>query len=493
VGVLCPLVGLAPAGRVTYKSDAMGSDTCSAYPERLRTYGQVGQGNDQDLVGAGRRLSAALDALVRSSPDPTLLPRFPDWGSDLQGYGVRKAQIDAWVGQVGDAFEEAAGGTFDADTEVFTSSSTIDQLLAQDPRVQDALKLLHQLLGNSVFMSMDGQFVAALVAQLHGMTPEQVQEVFWNLGDDQLKQLGVVLAIPFGTGVTLDERNAFVNVVLSTVDPNTMRRLMANMPDLEPDLRTHYLDHDYKGFNWSWQASAGPLWGPTGLPNPTEDIRQGDDGDCWFLAGLGAVGLSNPDLLRQHIRTNPNGTFTVTFYRDGKPVEITVTDDVPYGTKGTSGVQPYAHPGADGADWAQIYEKAYAEFRGGYDDIDGGFGDTSIADLTGRHATRQDPGDYSLDQIQQRLAQGYAITTGSKSSDAPWWEFWSHPDRMDNDQVVTNHEYYVQSVDTSAHPPIITIVNPWGAGGGAPKYVRLTESEWHRYFSEVSMARVGSP
>jgi Calpain family cysteine protease len=469
-------------------------DTCSAYPERLKTYGHTGQGNDQDLAAMGRRLSGALDALARSHPDPAILPRFADWGGDLQRYALRKAQIDAWVGQVGDAFEKAAGGTFDANTEVFTSASTIDGILAQDPKVKDALRLIQFMLkGNGLLMSMDGQFTGALIRQLQGMMPEQVQEVFWNLSDDDLKRLGAVLSIPFGTGVTLDQRNAFVDVVLSTVDPNTLRRLMANMPSLEPDLRTHYLDHDYKGFNWGWQASQAPLWGPTGLPDPMTDINQGDDGDCWFLAGLGAVGMIDPQLLQQHVRVNPNGTYTVTFYRDGQPIEITVTDDVPNGTKGNAGVQPYAHPGTPPADWAMIYEKAYAEFRGGYSHIDGGWGDTAIADLTGQHATRQSPGDYSLAQIEDRLHQGYAITTGSNSSDAPWWEFWSHPDRIDNNQVVTNHEYFVQQVDTSAHPPTITIVNPWGSNGGAPHRVTLTEDEWHHYFGEVSMAQVGSP
>ncbi|HXM56724.1 MAG TPA: C2 family cysteine protease, partial [Candidatus Dormibacteraeota bacterium] len=398
---------------IAYNSAAMGGDTCSAFPERLKTYGHVGQTNDQDLAGLGRKLSGALAALAGSDTDPGLLPRMADWGGDLQRFATRKAQIDAWVGAVGDAFEKAAGGTFDANTEVFTSASNIDSILAQDPRVAAALQLLKTLLGNRGWVAgMDGQLLQAAIAQLHGMTPEQVQEVFWNLSDDQLKQLGVVMALPFGTGVSLDERNAFIDVVLSTVDPRTMTRLMADMPDLEPDLMTHYLGHDYKGFNWSWQASQWPLWGPTGLPDPVNDINQGDDGDCWFLAGLGAVALTNPALLQQHIRANPNGTYTVTFYKDGKAVEITVTDDLPYGTKGGSSVQPYAHPGSGGADWAQIYEKAYAEFRGGYSQIDGGFGDTSMADLTGQHATRRSPSDLSLADVQQRLQQGYAITTG---------------------------------------------------------------------------------
>lgn len=470
------------------------SDTCSAYPERLRTCSRIGQADARDLQAIGRRLSGALDALAASHPDPAILPRFEDWGGDLQRYALRKGQIDTWVGQVGDAFERAGGGgAFDADTWVVTSASNIDQILGEDPRVEDALRLLDLMFGDGWFMEMEGPGVAALVTMLQGMTPEQVQEVFWNLSDDQLRYLAAILVVPFGPGVSLDDRNAFINVVLSTVDPNTMRRLMANMPDLEPDLRTHYLDHDYKGFDWSWTASTGPLWGPTGLPDPTTDINQGDDGDCWFLAGLGAVALGNPAWIQQHIRANPNGTYTVTFFEDGRPVEITVTDDIPSGTRNGAFAQPYAHPGASGADWAMLYEKAYAEFKGGYSDIDGGFGDISIADLTGQHAERHDPSDFSLADIQQRLSQGYAITTGSNQSDAPGWEFWSHPDRIDNNQVVTSHEYYIQKVDTTANPPTITIVNPWGSSGGAPQYVTLTESEWHRFFDEVSMARVGQP
>jgi Calpain family cysteine protease len=462
-------------------------DVCSAYPERLRRYGQVGGSNDQDLVGVGRRLAIALDALARSNSDPSLLPRLPDLGGDLQRFATRKAQIDTWVGQVGVAFERAAGGSFDDNTSVIASASEIDKRLAEDPKVAQALALAKQLADGDLSW-MDGITMQALLGQLDGMTPEQVQELFWNLSDHQLRTLDAKMQMPFGNGITSDQRLQFINLTLSAVDPTTLRRLMATMPGMEPDLETHYLDESW---TYSWEDSTGPLWGPSGMPDPLHDINQGGDGDCWFLAGLGAVGIADPSLLQQHVRANPNGTFTVTFFRDGQPVEITVTDDLPHGSKSGYESTPYAQAGPGGADWVQIYEKAYAEFRGGYSDIDGGWGDWSLSDLTGGDATRQDPGDMSLDQLSQRLDNGYAVTTGSNESDAAWWDFQNHPDRMDHGQVVPLHEYYVESVNTGADPPTITILNPWGPNASAPQRVTLTEDEWHTYFGEVSMVQVG--
>ncbi|HEY4026945.1 MAG TPA: C2 family cysteine protease [Candidatus Dormibacteraeota bacterium] len=466
----------------------MGNDSSSAYPERLKTYGQAGQRNDSDFVAAGRKLSMALAALSGSHPDPAVLPGFEDWGQDLVAYGQRKVQIDAWVESVGRAFEKAGGVTDPrGDPLVTVSTSQLDGILAaQDPAVQKALAYAHLLLPGPFGLDPE-QFNGMLRA----MTPEQLQELFWAMGSDDLRKLGLV----FGNRSILSSdhglRDAFENVVLASVDPETLARLMASMPMLQPDLQTKYLGHDYKGFQWSWQGTSGPLFGPDGV-NPLTDINQGDDGDCWFLAGMGAIALANPSLIQQNIRPNANGTYTVTFYQDGRPVPITVTGDLPYGAKGNASVTPYAHPGPDGASWAAIYEKAYAELRGGgYGQIDGGFGDTSLANLSGRPATRGNPSDYSLSDIQSRLHQGYAITAGSNADDNPWWDFWDHPERMDNNQVVTSHEYYVKSVDMNGHPPTITVVNPWGAGGGAPQLVTLTEQQWHHYFGEVSLARVG--
>jgi hypothetical protein len=57
---------------------------------------------------------------------------------------------------------------------------------------------------------------------------------------------------------------------------------------------------------------------------------------------------------------------------------------------------------------------------------------------------------------------------------------------VDNGQIVTSHEYSVQRVDLGAHPPTVTLLNPWGATNQAPQEVTLTEDQWHQYFNEVS-------
>lgn len=466
------------------------SDTCSAYPERLKTYGNVGQRDNQDLSVTARRLSSTLLALARSNPDATILAPFEEWGGDLQRYAARKTQIDQWVVGVGAAFEQAGGVPVSDGLRITTGAAELDRILARaDPRVEQTVDLVHLMLENSLYDG-DSGFLATLAQLLKGMTPEEVQAFLWALSPDDLERIGVHLVpLPMGAGASNGDRNAVLNAILASADPDMLTRLMQYMPELEPLLTN--LGDTYKGYSWGWQAPGGSLWGPSGGPDPFTDINQGADGDCWYLSGLGAVAEVNPDLLKRNIRQNPNGTFTVTFYQDGKPVDITVTGDFPYGTRPGWIAWAYAHEGPDSAEWAMIYEKAFAEFHGGYQQIDGGYGDISLAALTGRPATRGSPGDYSLADLGARLDQGYAITAGTDSSDSPWWDFWDHPERIDHNQLVTSHEYYVKSVDLNGHPPTVTVVNPWGTGGGAPQFVTLTESEFHRYFGEISMAQVG--
>ncbi|TMC09368.1 MAG: hypothetical protein E6J41_10895 [Chloroflexi bacterium] len=268
------------------------------------------------------------------------------------------------------------------------------------------------------------------------------------------------------------------------------------MPGLQPN------GHNSEETPNGWTSTTDkPLFGPDGKP-VVSDVNQGNEGDCWFLSGLGAVAMKNPQLIQQNIHQNDNGTYTVTFYQDGKPVQVTVTDSVPGGNQ----YGDYAHPGTgDDAKWVQIYEKAYAQLQGGYGPIEGGFGDTAMSAITGQPATREDlnpslPWEHgpSLNDISSKLGSGYAITTGSQ--DGKDWPWSSEPHRLDGGWVVPSHEYMVQSVDTNAHPPTITLLNPWGQSGagppdpkgnGAPETVTLTEDQWHQYFGTVSLSQVG--
>ncbi|MET0910817.1 MAG: C2 family cysteine protease, partial [Ilumatobacteraceae bacterium] len=111
----------------------------------------------------------------------------------------------------------------------------------------------------------------------------------------------------------------------------------------------------------------GPF-GPEGTGTPAlTDIDQGDLGDCWFLASLGAISQSDPGWITRHIRDNGDGTHTVTLYDrtgDGEyePVEITVDGDFPVDADGDP---VYSQPAAGNETWAMLYEKAFAQWKGG--------------------------------------------------------------------------------------------------------------------------------
>ena len=144
-----------------------------------------------------------------------------------------------------------------------------------------------------------------------------------------------------------------------------------------------------------------------------------------------------------------------------------------------------------GVMWVAIYEKAYAKFRGGYENIDGGWGDVGLHELTGQPTQRLNAGDTSLAEIDRKIRDGFAVTSGSKSDDSQ-----SSNKFTDGDLIVTSHEYSVERVDMNSHPPTITLLNPWGSvgedqatGSAIPQEIVLTEDEWHEYFDEVGVTR----
>lgn len=188
-----------------------------------------------------------------------------------------------------------------------------------------------------------------------------------------------------------------------------------------------------------------------------QNIKQGSLGDCWFLAALGSVADADPEFIRDHMTQNDDGSWTVTMYDDGKPVEINV--------------DPTALPGAakdaDGNfNFATIYEKAAAEFFGGsYEDIDGGYSDDAFAAITGGDTDRG--GESDFDGISDKMADG-PVAVGTEGDDAKWW--WD--DEVDNDHIVPNHAYMVDTIETHVNSEtgkeetMIHLLNPWGPNGG---------------------------
>jgi hypothetical protein len=85
-----------------------------------------------------------------------------------------------------------------------------------------------------------------------------------------------------------------------------------------------------------------------------EDVHQGINGDCYFEATLAETAAQNPAIIRDAIKTNTDGSYTVTFKGDPqRPVTV------PEPTQGELAL--YNGGSADGL-WPAVMEKAYAQY-----------------------------------------------------------------------------------------------------------------------------------
>ena len=233
-------------------------------------------------------------------------------------------------------------------------------------------------------------------------------------------------------------------------------------------------------------------------------VEQGSVGDCGLMASLMGIAQHDPDLIRDNMVRNEDGTWTVTLYKDGVPVQITVESTLPEGA--ARSIIPVDRDGDGEAEeytrshsWVSIYEKAMAEYTSQYGDssyaeIDnGGYGDEYMSILTGQESQRTDESDFA--DIQSRLEEGPV----SAATEQPR-EWWRLTGEVDDPTVVPNHEYNVQQIIPAGTPAAdgtvatedrIHLDNPWGPDGGGEDSAQvgdlyLTEQQYQDNFRAVS-------
>lgn len=207
--------------------------------------------------------------------------------------------------------------------------------------------------------------------------------------------------------------------------------------------------------NRSLYSSAGPQ---------ASDIRQGDIGDCWLLAGLGAIANDSPTTLKQNVVDFGDGTYGVrlgnSFYR--------VDDDL---RTNSSGGLLGAKLGTENSMWVAVVEKAYTHYRKGanpdapaavntYASIDGGWmGEVSTAFGSASIGAS----DANSANVQSVLSQVWSRWNNYESVTLAFYE-WTG---SGNSPVVTGHAYTVMGVTKGANGQVdtITIRNPWGVDG----------------------------
>jgi hypothetical protein len=213
------------------------------------------------------------------------------------------------------------------------------------------------------------------------------------------------------------------------------------------------------------------------------DINQGGLGDCYLLSSLGAIALQNRSVIENAIRDNGDGTYTVTFHEpsnapfwklwadDYNRVEITVSNEF---ATDANGAPAFARFGDTNELWPMIVEKAYAQWKGGYQQINGGVAGNAMEAITGQESTVV-VGDMDLDDMAEAFEDGEAIVLSSMpSADAKGPLY-------DNGTLVSGHAYFVTNVDEANGR--VTIHNPWGWERGE---ITLTYQEYVDNFYRYS-------
>jgi hypothetical protein len=191
--------------------------------------------------------------------------------------------------------------------------------------------------------------------------------------------------------------------------------------------------------------------------NP-DDPMQGQLGDCYFLSSLSAVAQSHPELLKNAITTNRDGSYTVTFYeredmsKPAHPERVTI--DGKFAMK--NGQFEYAAAREQSELWPQIFEKAYAAWKGNFGKIEGGMGADALEALTGAK-----PGFTLI--TPDMTADAVFSAVKAACADKGCVVALSQPYRPEVPGMVEDHAYTLLGTEEKDGQKLVKLRNPWGS------------------------------
>ncbi|KAL4787686.1 hypothetical protein BJX76DRAFT_285250 [Aspergillus varians] len=231
--------------------------------------------------------------------------------------------------------------------------------------------------------------------------------------------------------------------------------------------------------------------GPT-----ASDVRQGRDGDCWFMAALGTMGNKKGLIDKICVRRDEQvGVYGFVFYRDGDWQQCIVDDKLylraadydesiderpiwddinrndseeEYRKVWQTGSRAlyFAQCVDENETWLPLLEKAYAKAHGDYSAIEGGFVGEAVEDLTGGVTSdiltnnildKDKFWNEELMQVNKEFLFGCG--TGLFSN-------WLSPNRpgppRDRKGISENHSYSIMDVKEIDGVRLVKLRNPWG-------------------------------
>ncbi|MCG6155128.1 C2 family cysteine protease [Rubinisphaera margarita] len=231
-----------------------------------------------------------------------------------------------------------------------------------------------------------------------------------------------------------------------------------------------------------------PLFSTSG---PTvKDIDQGGLGDCYFLAGLGAIAIDSPTALKHNIVDFNDGTYGVrygnSFYRVDNRLAVDSGSSTP----------AYAGLGAQGSMWVAVAEKAWAHYRTGqnsYASIESGW---SVE--VNRAFRTSSAVDRKISSFSNAKSFGNYVGTLWNGSQAVTIGFEGDSKKETSGKLILGHQYTVTGVqrDSAGNVTLITLYNPWGTDGAAAEgnktdgFVTVTPADLFKLAGRVNAGRV---
>ncbi|XP_044782040.2 calpain-13 isoform X3 [Bubalus bubalis] len=192
------------------------------------------------------------------------------------------------------------------------------------------------------------------------------------------------------------------------------------------------------------------------------DIQQGEAGDCWFLAALGALTQSpqylQKILIDQSFSYQYAGIFHFLFWRCGQWVEVVIDDRLPV----LNNEYLFVKPRNKREFWPCLLEKAYAKFHGSYANLHYGYLPDALVDLTGGVVTNISLHSSSSDlmtMVKTAAEAGSLMTCSTLAGPT------SESMTMANG-LVSRHAYTVTGAEQIEYRRsweyLIRLWNPWG-------------------------------
>ncbi len=258
-------------------------------------------------------------------------------------------------------------------------------------------------------------------------------------------------------------------------------------------------DVSFLGFDAAAKAAVAAVVAPTTAlylqetgttaPISVADLNQGQLGDCFLISSIGEMVLTSPNSISNMIKTNSNGTETVTLYanKNGSAVySITsqlyakqVSVDNHFSTASVNNGATQAALNGVKEIWPQVLEEAVANLGGGYGSIAyGGSPIIAMEELTGKAASYVSQSQISsvmtLAKLQSLVSANDMLvfdTTGGGSSAY---------------NLVGNHAYMFEGIVGSGGSAAVKLGNPWGFDQPA----MVPVSQLSKVFAEIDIGHV---